>query len=66
MEVTKQKLNANDNWLSMLREQGDDMCAEAYVDNDDKAYWLWDKFRQDIANAQSRMRDIRAYHVRNE
>lgn len=66
MEVPECKIEADVAYLDIMRRQGDDMCAEAYKDSDEKAYWLWDKFRQDIANAQSRMRDIRAYHVRNE
>lgn len=66
MEVPECKIAADEAYLGIMREQGDAMCAEAYKGNDEKAYWLWDKFRQDIANAQSRMRDIRAYHVRND
>lgn len=65
MEVPECKIAASEAYLSTMRRQGEDMCSEALKSGDERAYWLWDMFRQDIAAATSRMRDIRMYHVRS-
>lgn len=63
MDVPSCKIEAHAAYLGIMREQSEIMCQEAIKEGDEHAYWLWDKFRLDIACAQSRLRDIRAYHV---
>lgn len=47
--------------LEAIRNAADASCQRHICENDESGYYLWDKFRLDLACAISRLRDVMAY-----